>query len=66
MTGIEDAYEEAKNRTIGELFNYLSEESNKKTGVELFKATRTLAEVGLAIYDFAEHIRRENAKNKRT
>lgn len=57
MTGIEDAYEEAKNRTVGELFNYLTEQSNKKKGVELFKATRTLAEVGLAIYDFAEHLK---------
>lgn len=57
MAAIEDAFEDVKNRTIGELFNYLTEESNKKEGVELFKATRTLAEVGLAIYDFAEHLK---------
>lgn len=57
MAAIEDAFEDVKNRTIGELFNYLTEESNKKKGVELFKATRTLAEVGLAIYDFAEYLK---------
>lgn len=57
MAAIEDAFEDVKNRTVGELFNYLTEESNKKKGVELFKVTRTLAEVGLAIYDFAEHLK---------
>ena len=60
-------WSEVKDRPIGELFDYLTERTNTAEGVELFKYTRAMAEVALAIYDFADYVKEtENAKSKRT
>ncbi len=56
-------------RPIKELYLFLLDKCEQdKSDIELmFKSTRTLAEVGLAMYDYAEHLKEKgNAKNKRT
>lgn len=67
MTYLNDAWKEVKDRPISELYNYLVTRTNEVKGVELFKYTRALAEVALAIYDFADHIKETgNAKGDTT
>lgn len=50
-------WSEVKDRPIGELFDYLTQRTNTASGVELFKQTRAMAEVALAIYDFANYVK---------
>ncbi len=59
-TDFEKVFEEVKQRSISELFDFLIIRSKSKTGIEQFKASRTLAELGLAIFDFAEYMKGEN------
>lgn len=59
-TDFEKVFEEVKQRSISELFDFLIIRSKSKKGIEQFKASRTLAELGLAIYDFAEYVKGEN------
>ena len=58
-------------KPIKDLYSFLldkcEQEKDKGDTVQMFKSTRTLAEVGLAMYDYAEHLKEKgNAKNKRT
>jgi hypothetical protein len=59
MNDVHEAYELVKDRPISELMTFLENRYDqiKKNDLEWFKATRTVAEVGLALYDFAEHIK---------
>lgn len=59
-TDFEKVFEEVKQRSISELFDFLIIRSKSKKGIEEWKATRTLAELGLAIFDFAEYMKGEN------
>ena len=66
MQKFNKAYEVVKDRPISELMTFLENRYDqiKKNDLEWFKATRTVAEVGLALYDFAEHIKEtENAES---
>ena len=60
MEDFEKVFEEVKQRSISELFDFLIIRSKSKKGIEQFKASRTLAELGLAIFDFAEYMKGEN------
>lgn len=60
MEDFEKVFEEVKQRSISELFDFLIIRSKNKKGIEQFKASRTLAELGLAIFDFAEYVKGEN------
>lgn len=59
-TDFEKVYEQVKAKPISELFDFLIIRSKSKKGIEEWKATRTLAELGLAIFDFAEYVKGEN------
>ena len=67
MKDIQKAFEVIKDRPISEFWDFIDQryKDRKKSGtlVDYFTITRTYAEMGLALHDFAEHIRRENAKN---
>ena len=52
-----DDWNDVKDRPISELFDYLTQRTNTASGVELFKQTRAMAEVALAIYDFANYVK---------
>ena len=58
-TDFEKVYEQVKAKPISELFDFLIIKSKGKRGIEQFKASRTLAELGLAIFDFAEYMKGE-------
>jgi len=64
MTYLSDEWKEVKSKPISELFDYLTERTNTAEGVELFKYTRAMAEVALAIYDFDHYLKeKEDAKS---
>ena len=50
-------WSDVKNKTINDLFEYLTMRTNNAAGVELFKYTRAMAEVGLAIYDYEHYLK---------
>ena len=57
MQGIEDALKAVQGDTIQELFSFLEKrwekESTSSDPLEQMKGMRAIAEVGLAIYDYA-------------
>ena len=54
---LDEDLDKVRDRTIGELMDFLISKTNEAKGTELLKITRTFAEVGLAIYDFADYLR---------
>lgn len=54
---LDEDLDRVRDRTIGELMDYLIKKSSDAKGAELLKVTRTFAEIGLAIYDFADYLR---------
>ena len=67
MKDIQKAFEVIKDRPISEFWGFIDQryKDRKKSGtlVDYFTVTRTYAEMGLALYNFAEHIRSQDAKS---
>ena len=67
MKDIQKAFEVIKDRPISEFWDFIDQryKDRKKSGtlVDYFTVTRIYAEMGLALYNFAEHVRSQDAKS---